>query len=77
MEKFASVSGVSEEEFSKCLDNKEIETQILETRKIGQEKHGVDGTPYIIINGHPHKGNRSYNAVKKEIETILKTVESQ
>lgn len=69
---FAQAGGISPEEFKTCVNDKEREKKLLEIRKVGGEEVGVDGTPYVILNGHPHGGNRSYRAVKREIEALLK-----
>lgn len=68
---FAEVGGMSGEEFETCLADKKREKFLLETRQVAGEHLAIDGTPYIILNGHPHKGNRAFNAIKPEIEYLL------
>lgn len=68
---FAEVGGMTGDEFEACLTNKERETFLLQTRYVAGNEIGVDGTPFIILNGHPHKGNRSYTAIKSEINALL------
>lgn len=68
---FAEVGGVSGPQFEQCLKDMKHETKILKLRKTAGEELGVDGTPYIFLNGHPHKGNKSFEEVRAEIDTLL------
>ena len=71
LQTFAEVGGVSAGHFAQCLDDIEREKVILLTRKTASDELGVDATPYIFLNGHPHKGNKTFKAVKAEIDTLL------
>lgn len=47
----AKQAGFSKEKFDQCLADQELFNKIVETRKIGHEKFGVDSTPSFFVNG--------------------------
>lgn len=47
----ARQSGMSKEEFDKCLADKEMFDKIVEVRRRGNEEFGVDSTPSFFVNG--------------------------
>jgi protein-disulfide isomerase len=47
----ARQSGMSKEEFDKCLADKAMFDKIVETRKRANEVFGVDSTPSFFVNG--------------------------
>lgn len=53
LETFASVGGISKEEFQQCINDQEREKKILQIRKSGSEELQVKHTPYIFINDTP------------------------
>ena len=69
---FAEVGGVSAAQFDSCLNDGAREKRILVSRKEGTGELKVTGTPFIFLNGHPHGGNKSFKAVKKEIDYLLR-----
>ncbi len=47
----ARQSGMSKEEFDKCLADKAMFDKIVEIRRRGNEEFGVDSTPSFFVNG--------------------------
>lgn len=47
----AALGGMSAEEFKACLENKKIETQVLEQRQEAEKIFAVNSTPSFIFNG--------------------------
>jgi protein-disulfide isomerase len=68
---FAEVGGVSDKTFEACLTDSKRETRLLQSRKDAGEKLKIDSTPYLFLNGHPHKGGKSLKEIKQEIDHLL------
>lgn len=68
---FAQVGGVSSAEVDACLNNMEREKTILQSRKDAGEILKVDATPYLFLNGHPHKGGQTLEALSTVIDQLL------
>ena len=47
----ARQSGMSKEEFDKCLADKDLFDKIVEIRRHANEDFGVDSTPSFFVNG--------------------------
>jgi protein-disulfide isomerase len=47
----ARQSGMSKEEFDKCLADKTLFDNIVEVRRRGNDEFGVDSTPAFFVNG--------------------------
>ena len=71
MDKFVRPAGLSSEKVSQCLDDKKLDSRILETRQYGQQKYDITGTPTIIINGHKYGGEHHFQSVSAEIKKYL------
>jgi len=65
--KMAKLAGLSEAQFDECLKNEELAKGILEIRKNGAEKYGVDSTPTFYINGKKMEGERDIEGFRKAI----------
>jgi protein-disulfide isomerase len=76
LKNIAKLGGISEEDFDKCLNNKEIEKKILKVKQDAIDVLSVQSTPTIFINGIQYKGKHSHEAVANYIDTFLKTSES-
>jgi protein-disulfide isomerase len=63
----AKQAGFSKEKFDQCLADKELFNKIVETRKIANEKFGVDSTPSFFVNGERLTGEHSL----KDFEAAL------
>ena len=68
LKKYALLFGLSETDFSQCLESEEIENFILQMRVDGSDKYQINSTPTFIVNGEIHAGNMSYD----EFEKLLK-----
>ena len=60
--------GLSNDSMDKCLNNKEIEDQILEERIKAQKEYKISSTPTIYINKKQYKDKHDYKLFKKELE---------
>lgn len=69
---FAEVGGINGKTFDTCMNDTKLETRILQARKDASEQLQIDSTPYIFLNGHPHKGDKSFKTVKAEIDALLR-----
>ena len=55
----------------KCLNDKKIEEQILDTRINAQKKYKINSTPTIYINEELYEGKNDYKLFKKELDKLL------
>ncbi len=67
----AKLAGLSEAQFDECLKNEDLAKGILEIRKDGSEKYGVDATPTLYLNGKKMEGERDIEAFRKAINEAL------
>ena len=58
-------------DFSKCINNKEIEDFILNDRIEGVKKFKVNATPTIIINNKKFEKSLNYKNLKKTLEKLI------
>jgi len=75
LKKLWKQAGLSEDKFKQCLDPKTNKAQldaILEIRKRGAEKFGVNSTPTFFVNGQMVSGVTSLEDLEKAIEPHLK-----
>lgn len=72
---FAEVGGISAQIFEACMNDTKLEKRILEGRKAAADQLQIDSTPYLFINGRPHKGNRSLEAISADIDALLNVSE--
>jgi protein-disulfide isomerase len=63
----AKQAGFSNEKFEQCLADKDLFNKIVETRKIANEKFGVDSTPSFFVDGKRLKGEHEL----KDFEAVL------
>ena len=56
---------------NKCLENEEMQDQVLNERIEAQKKYSISSTPTILINEKKYTGNHNYKSFKKEIEKLL------
>lgn len=71
LKSIGKLGGVSEDEFDKCLADKEVESRILSVKKDAIDVLGVDSTPTIFINGIEYEGEHTHEAVAKYIDSLL------
>lgn len=67
----AQQTGMSADDFDKCLKNKDVAQGILDVRQKASDSYGVTGIPYLFLNGKVYDGDRSYDAMKKAIDPLL------
>lgn len=54
--KIAKLAGMSQDEFTSCLNDKEMQEKIVEIQQKGQNEFGVNATPTFFINGDKFYG---------------------
>ncbi len=54
--KIAKLAGMSQDEFTSCLNDKEMQEKIIEIQQKGQNEFGVNATPTFFINGDKFSG---------------------
>jgi protein-disulfide isomerase len=64
----AKQAGISQEQFDKCLADKELFGKIVEVRQRGHEKFGVDSTPSFFVNGKRMQGDHKLADFEAAIE---------
>jgi len=55
----------------KCLENDQVQDEILTQRIEAQKKYKIESTPTIIINEKKYSGNVDYKQFKKAIDKKL------
>ena len=64
-------SGLNNNTMDKCLNNENVQDQILNERIEAQKNYKIQSTPTIYINEKKYKGDYKYKSFQKEIEKIL------
>ncbi|UIJ71134.1 thioredoxin domain-containing protein [Aurantimonas sp. HBX-1] len=67
----AKLAGMSQEEFTTCLNDKELQQKIVETQQRGQAEFGVEATPTFFVNGDKYSGSLSPEQMAAVIEAHL------
>lgn len=67
----AQQTGMSADDFDKCLKNKDVAKAILDVRQKAADSYGVEGVPTLFLNGVLYEGERTYDAMKKAIDPLL------
>ena len=71
LKKISSKFGVSSSDFEKCLVNKKIEKNILQSRINAQKNYSVNSTPTIVINKKKYSGSLEFDELKIFIDKLL------
>ncbi len=72
----AMLTGATDEELQKCIDNEELHRIIAERGKNAYQYKGVKGTPTIIVNDSgPMNALSSFHEIKTMIDDILRNSE--
>ncbi|MDY8109434.1 DsbA family protein [Fulvimarina sp. 2208YS6-2-32] len=66
--KIARMAGMGQDEFVACLNNKELQQQIVDVQKTGQDEFGVQATPTFFINGQKYSGSMTPQNMAAAIE---------
>ena len=69
--KMAKLAGLGEAQFDECLKNEDLAKGILEIRKEGADKYGVNSTPTLYLNGKKMEGERDIEGFRKAIGEAL------
>ncbi|WP_192843038.1 DsbA family protein [Aureimonas frigidaquae] len=64
----ARQAGMSQEQFTACLQNAELQGKVMEVQKRGQDEFGVAATPTFFINGDRYAGAMTANEMAAVIE---------
>ena len=64
-------SGLNNNKMDKCLNNENVQDQILNERIEAQKKYKIQSTPTIYINEKKYEGKHEYKHFKKAIEKLL------
>ena len=64
-------SGLNNNTMDKCLNNENVQDQILDERIEAQKKYKIQSTPTIYINEKKYEGKHKYKQFKKAIEKLL------
>jgi protein-disulfide isomerase len=67
----AKQTGMTAEDFDKCLKNVDVAKGIMEVRDKGDKSYGVKGIPTIFINGKLWEGERTLADLKKYVDPLL------
>ncbi len=65
------LSGISQEEYEKCLNDKELQNSLIGKARAISRVSGFIGTPAFVINGVFYNGEYSYQALSKAIDAAL------
>jgi protein-disulfide isomerase len=68
----AKQTGITSEDFDKCIDDEALQKKILDVRDDGQKK-GVNATPSFFINGTLLKGAPTLEAFVEAMKPYLST----
>lgn len=66
----ARLGGLSEADFSQCLEDEALLAGIRERAQEGSLEFGVQSTPSFVINGKLYPGNRGYNELADILESL-------
>ncbi len=64
-------SGLDNKKMDECLNNENIQEEILNERIEAQKTYNIKSTPTIYINKKVYKGKHNYGQFKKTIEKLL------
>ena len=64
-------SGLNNNKMDKCLNNENVQDQILNERIEAQKNYKIQSTPTIYINEKKYEGKHEYKQFKKAIEKLL------
>ena len=63
--------GLNNDKIKNCLNNEQLEEEILNLRINGSKKYSISSTPTILINENKYTGKQDYVSFKKAIEKFL------
>ena len=69
--KIAKNHGLNDVTISKCLNDENLENEILNERIMANKKYSIESTPTIFVNEKKYEGNHNYEEFKKVIKKLL------
>ena len=69
--KIMQSGGMNKEEFDACINNVDLETEILQSVMSAQNEFNIKSTPSFLINGILVEGNKSVKEFRQIINKIL------
>lgn len=72
LEMTAKLGGIGKDKFESCLNDKNLEQRILQTRKDAADVLHVQSTPTFFINGEEVRGTADYEQFRARIDAHLK-----
>lgn len=70
LENIAKIIGMSGDEFHACMENKEIEEIVMNSRYNVSKAFNITSTPSFIINGKKYTGNNSLSAISEYLDKL-------
>lgn len=67
----SKLAGFTQESFAACLNDKELQTKIVETQERGETEFGVTATPTLFVNGNKYPGAMGAAALSAVIDSML------
>jgi protein-disulfide isomerase len=71
IKKIGSDFDLTEEKMNACLENSDVQDEILNERIEAQKKYKIESTPTIFVNEKKYSGKADYKKFKKIIEKNL------
>ena len=71
IKKVGSDFNLTEEKMNACLENNDVQDEILNERIEAQKKYKIESTPTIFVNEKKYSGKTDYKKFKKIIEKNL------
>ena len=69
--KIAKNHGLNDVTISKCLNDENLENEILNERIMANKKYSIESTPTIFVNEKKYEGKHNYEEFKKVIKKLL------
>ncbi|MBC8130377.1 MAG: DsbA family protein [Rhizobiaceae bacterium] len=67
----SKLAGFTQESFAACLNDKDLQTKIVETQERGEKEFGVAATPTLFVNGNRYSGAMGAPELSAVIESML------
>jgi protein-disulfide isomerase len=74
LEGIAKLESISSEGFKRCMENKELQSKILNARIVAAKSLHIQSTPTFFINGEASEGYVDYLTLKKIIDKKLQEI---
>jgi protein-disulfide isomerase len=67
----AKLAGFTQESFTACLNDKDLQAKVVATQQRGQTEFGVEATPTLFVNGQRYSGALSAAQLSAVIDSML------